>query len=49
MRQVLLWFGFLLLSQGALGQDRIIVSGASGQLGGLVIEGCWRARWRRKT
>jgi NAD(P)H dehydrogenase (quinone) len=38
MRRLLAWVGLLLLSYGALAQDKIIVSGASGQLGGLVIE-----------
>lgn len=38
MRHLWAWLGLLLLTQGAWGQDKIIVSGASGQLGGLVIE-----------
>lgn len=38
MTRPLAWLAFLLMSHVALGQDKIIVSGASGQLGGLVIE-----------
>jgi len=38
MRRLLFWIGVLLFSHAAVGQDKIIVSGASGQLGGLVIE-----------
>jgi NAD(P)H dehydrogenase (quinone) len=38
MRQLWVWLSLLFMSQGVLAQDKIIVSGASGQLGGLVIE-----------
>jgi NAD(P)H dehydrogenase (quinone) len=38
MRRLLVWIYVLLSSHVAVAQDRIIVSGASGQLGGLVIE-----------
>jgi NAD(P)H dehydrogenase (quinone) len=37
MRRLLVWF-LLLAPLGAVAQDKIIVSGASGQLGSLVIE-----------
>jgi len=38
MRNVAVWIALLCLSPIATAQDKIIVSGASGQLGGLVIE-----------
>lgn len=38
MRRWWMWIGAVLLTYGAVAQDKIIVSGASGQLGGLVIE-----------
>lgn len=38
MKNVLVWFALYCLSHVALAQDKIIVSGASGQLGNLVIE-----------
>ena len=37
MKQLVLWFA-LFLSPAAIAQDRIVVSGASGQLGSLVID-----------
>jgi NAD(P)H dehydrogenase (quinone) len=38
MKRLITWFALLLCSCSALAQDKIIVSGASGQLGSLVIE-----------
>ncbi len=38
MKRLITWFVLLLCSYSALAQDKIIVSGASGQLGSLVIE-----------
>jgi NAD(P)H dehydrogenase (quinone) len=38
MKNVLVWLAFYCLSHAALAQDKIIVSGASGQLGSLVVE-----------
>ena len=38
MKRFIAWFALLLCSFSALAQDKIIVSGASGQLGSLVIE-----------
>jgi NAD(P)H dehydrogenase (quinone) len=38
MKRLLLWLALLLSPSAALAQDKIIVSGASGQLGSLVIE-----------
>jgi NAD(P)H dehydrogenase (quinone) len=38
MKRLLLWFALLLCPLAANAQDKIIISGASGQLGSLVIE-----------
>lgn len=38
MKRLVAWFALLLCPLSALAQDKIIVSGASGQLGSLVIE-----------
>lgn len=38
MRKLFAWLALCLVSQAALAQEKIIVSGASGQLGSLVIE-----------
>lgn len=38
MKRLIAWFALLLCPLAALAQDKIIVSGASGQLGSLVIE-----------
>jgi len=38
MRQLVVWLALLISCAGAFAQDRIIVSGASGQLGSLVID-----------
>jgi NAD(P)H dehydrogenase (quinone) len=38
MRQLIVWLAFLSSCTCALAQDKIIVSGASGQLGSLVID-----------
>ena len=37
MKNVVVWIALWCLSQVAVGQDKIIISGASGQLGSLVI------------
>jgi NAD(P)H dehydrogenase (quinone) len=38
VRSIACWIALWCLSQGAVAQDKIIISGASGQLGSLVIE-----------